>query len=39
MEEKVKLVYEQFDKNRKEFEAKQDDLDDLKLIEEKIKKK
>ncbi len=39
MEEQVKLVYEQFDKNRKEFEAKQADLDDLKFLEEKIKKK
>lgn len=39
MEEQVKLVYEQFDQNRKEFEAKQADLDDLKFLEEKIKKK
>ena len=38
MEEKVKLVYERFDKHRKEFEAKQADLDDLKQIENKIKK-
>lgn len=39
MEQLVKLVYEQFDKNRKEFEAKQADLEDLKILEEKIKKK
>jgi len=39
MEEKVDLVYERFDKHRKEFEAKQADLDDLKQIENKIKKK
>lgn len=39
MEEQVNLVYEQFDKNRKEFEAKQSDLEDLKQIEEKLKKK
>ena len=39
MEEKVNLVYERFDKHRKEFEAKQADLDDLKQIENKIKKK
>jgi len=39
MEEKVNLVYERCDKHRKEFEAKQADLDDLKQIENKIKKK
>jgi len=39
MEEKVKLVYEGFDKKRKEVEAKQADLDDLKLLEEKLKGK
>jgi hypothetical protein len=39
MEEQVNLVYEQFDKNRKDFEAKQADLDDLKQIEEKLKRK
>lgn len=38
MEEQVKKVYDQFDIQRKEFEAKQADLDDLKAIEEKIKK-
>lgn len=39
MEEQVKQVYEQFNAKRKEFEAKQADLEDLKVIEEKIKKK
>lgn len=39
MEEQVKQVYEQFDSKRKEFEAKQADLEDLKLLEEKIKSK
>ncbi|WP_088444805.1 virulence RhuM family protein [Flavobacterium oreochromis] len=39
MEKQVKLVYEQFDKNRKEYEAKQADLEDLKLLEDKIKRK
>ncbi len=39
MEEQVKLVYEQFDEKRKEFEAEQADLNDLKIIEEKINKK
>ncbi|MBW6481813.1 MAG: virulence RhuM family protein [Vicingaceae bacterium] len=39
MEEQIKFVYEQFDKKRKEFEAKQADLEDLKALEEKIKKK
>jgi hypothetical protein len=39
MEEQVKLVYEQYDKKRKYFEARQTDLEDLKLIESKIKKK
>jgi hypothetical protein len=39
MEEQVKLVYEQFDKNRKDFEAKQADLDDLKQLESKLRKK
>lgn len=38
MEEQVKLVYEQFDKNRKDFEAKQADLDDLKQLESKLRK-
>jgi len=39
MEEQVKLVYEAFDKNRKEFESKQADLDDLKQVEDRLKKK
>jgi hypothetical protein len=39
MEKQVHLVYEQFDKNRKEIEAKQADLDDLKQLEDKVKKK
>lgn len=39
MEEQVKLIYEQFDKKRIAFEAKQADLEDLKALEEKIKKK
>jgi hypothetical protein len=39
MEEQVNTIYEQFDKNRKMFEAKQADLDDLKLLEDKLKKK
>lgn len=38
MEEKVREEYDQFDQKRKEFEAKQADLDDLKHLEEKIKK-
>lgn len=39
MEEQVGLVYEQFNTKRKDFEAKHADLDDLKVIEEKVKKK
>lgn len=39
MEEQVKLVYEQFDTKHTAFEAKQADLEDLKALEEKIKKK
>lgn len=39
MELQLKTVYKQFDKNRKKFEAKQADLDDLRQIEEKLKKK
>lgn len=39
MELQLKTVYKQFDKNRKKFEAKQTDLDDLRQIEEKLKKK
>lgn len=37
MEEKVYQVYEEFDRERKAFEAKQADLEDLKLLEETIK--
>jgi len=39
MEEQVKQVYHLFDNKRKEVEAKQADLDDLKLLEEKLKGK
>ncbi|RVU90377.1 hydroxyacid dehydrogenase [Flavobacterium columnare] len=39
MEVQIKLVYQQFDKNRKEYEAKQADLEDLKQIENKLKEK
>lgn len=39
MKKQVKLIYEQFDKKRKEFDAKQADFEDLKALEEKIKKK
>ena len=38
MEEKVKLVYEVYDNNRRKFEAKQADLEDLKQLEDKLKK-
>ena len=38
MEEKVKSIYENFDKRRRQTEAKGADLDDLKLLESKIKK-
>ncbi|MCX6148311.1 MAG: virulence RhuM family protein [Candidatus Kapabacteria bacterium] len=39
MEEQVKIVYEQFNTKRKEIEAKQADLEDLNILEEKIKNK
>lgn len=39
MEEQVNLVYEQFDNKRKKNEAEQADLEDLKALEEKIKRK
>lgn len=39
MEERIKKVFEDFETNRKIFEAKQADLDDLLDLEEKIKKK
>jgi hypothetical protein len=38
MEEKVNKIYDAFDKNRREYEARQADLDDLKYVEGKIKK-
>jgi len=41
MEAEVRKIYSQFDKNRKEFEsiqADKDDLEELKQLEEKIKK-
>lgn len=34
MEEKIREVYEQFDKRRKAFEAKQEDLKEIKELEE-----
>ena len=39
MEEKVKSIYEEFDERRKQAEAKEADLEDLKLLESKIKKR
>ncbi len=38
MEEKVKQMYTQFDQKRKQFEAEEADLEDLKALEEQIKK-
>lgn len=38
MEEKVKSIYDAFDERRKLTEAKEADLEDLKLLESKIKK-
>lgn len=38
MEEKVKQIYTLFDQKRKQFEAEQADLEDLKNLEERIKK-
>tara|TARA_R110002049_G_scaffold273751_6_gene451594 strand:- start:1251 stop:1559 length:309 start_codon:yes stop_codon:yes gene_type:complete len=38
MEEKVKSIYDAFDERRKLTEAKDADLEDLKLLESKIKK-
>lgn len=38
MEEKVRQVYAHFDQKRKAFEAKQADLEDLKAMEEQVKK-
>ena len=37
MEEKVRLVFSEFDKKRKKYEAEQSDLEDLKFLEERIK--
>ena len=37
MEEKVYKVYKEFDKKRKEFEAREADIEDLKYLEETIK--
>lgn len=39
MEENVRMIYNQFDQKRKQFEAEQADLDDLKSLEERIKKR
>lgn len=39
MEEKVKKIYVDFDQKRKLYEAQQADLEDLKALEERIKKK
>ncbi len=38
MEENVKKIYENFNQKRKRFEAEQADLEDLKVLEERIKK-
>jgi hypothetical protein len=38
MEGKVKKIYTQFDDRRKKYEAEQADMDDLKSLEEQIKK-
>lgn len=38
MEEKVKSIYQAFDERRKQTEAKEADLEDLKILETKIKK-
>ena len=35
----VYQIYDEFDKKRKEYDARQADLEDLKLLEEKIKKR
>tara|TARA_R100001369_G_scaffold90343_1_gene129221 strand:+ start:3184 stop:4182 length:999 start_codon:yes stop_codon:yes gene_type:complete len=39
MEEKVKSIYEEFDERRKHAEAKEADLEDLKILESKINKR
>ena len=38
MEEKVRGIYDQFDQKRKQIEAKIADLEDLRSLEELIKK-
>jgi hypothetical protein len=38
MEEKVRGIYDQFDQKRKQFEAEKADLEDLRSLEEQIKK-
>ena len=38
MEETIKQIYTLFDQKRKQFEAEQADLEDLKTLEERIKK-
>jgi hypothetical protein len=38
MEEKVRGIYDQFDQKRKQIEAKIADLEDLRSLEEQIKK-
>jgi hypothetical protein len=37
MEEKVKTIYETYDQKRKRAEAEEDDLNDLRLLEEQVK--
>lgn len=39
MEAKVRQVYGQFDKRRKSYEAKQEDLRELEELEKKLNKK
>ena len=38
MEENVRMIYNEFDQKRKQFEAEQVDLEELKTLEEQIKK-
>ena len=37
MEENVRMIYNQFDQKRKQFEAEQADPEDLNALEEKVK--
>ena len=37
MEEQVKQIYSEFDNKRRQYEAEQADLADLKALEEKVK--